>query len=63
MKVVILSMAIFAVISTILSLIESFKTRNKINEIISKHNLLAKALACDLQTIEKEVENLKNQMK
>ena len=59
MKVVISSMAIFAFISTILILIDSIKTRNKINEIISKHNLLVKSL----QKIEKEVENLKNQMK
>ena len=63
MKVVILSMAIFAFICTILNLIDSFKTRKKINEIISKHNLLVKSLGCDLQKIEKEVENLKNQMK
>ncbi len=63
MKVVILSMAIFAFICTILILIDSFKTRNKINEIISKHNLLIESLVCHLQKIEKEVENLKNQMK
>ncbi len=63
MEIVILSMAIFTVINIILILIDSFKTRNKINEVISKHNLLAKTLACDLQTIEKEIENLKNQMK
>ena len=63
MKVVILSMAIFAVTSTISILIGSFKTRNKINEVISKHNLLVKLLVRNLQTIEKEIENLKNQMK
>ena len=63
MKIVILSMAIFAFISTILNLIESFKTRKRINEIISKHNLLIKLLVRELQKIEKEVENLKNQMK
>ena len=59
MKVVILSMAIFAVINIILILIDSFKTRKKINEIISKHNSLVESL----QKTEKEVENLKNQMK
>ena len=59
MKTVILSMAIFAVISTILILIDSIKTRDKINEIISKHNLLVESL----QKIEKEVEKLKNKMK
>ena len=59
MKVIILSMAIFAVISTILILIDSLKTRKKINEIISKHNLLVESL----QKIEKEVEKLKNKMK
>ena len=63
MEVVILSMAIFAFICTILNLIDLFKTRNKINEVVSKHNLLVKSLVCDLQKIEKEVENLKNQMK
>ena len=62
MEVVILSMAIFAFICTILNLIDLFKTRNKINEVVSKHNLLVKSLVCDLQKIEKEVENLKNQM-
>ena len=63
MKVVILSMAIFAFISAILNLIDSFKTRNRINEVISKHNLLVKLLVRNLQTIEKEIENLKNQIK
>ena len=63
MKEVILIMAIFAFISTILNLIDSIKTRNKINEILSKHNLLVESLVCDLQKMEKEVENLKNQMK
>ena len=63
MKAVILSMVIFAFISIILNLIDSFKTRKKINEIIAKHNLLVKLLVCDLQKIEKDVENLKNQTK
>ena len=63
MKVVILSMAIFAVISTILILIDSFKTRKKINEVRLKHKWLVESLICELQTIEKEIENLKNQMK
>ncbi len=63
MKVIILSMAIFAVISTILTLIDSLKTRKKINEVKSKHNWLVESIICELQTIEKEIEKLKNQMK
>lgn len=63
MEIVILSMVVFAFISAFFIFIDSLRIRKKMNEIISKHNLLAKALACDLQTIEKEIENLKNQMK
>lgn len=63
MKAVILSIVIFAFINTILNLIDSFRIRNKINDVISKHNSLVKSLVSDLTSIEKEVDNLKNKMK
>ena len=63
MKAVIISMAIFAFFSTILNLIDLLSLRKKINEVKSKHNWLVESLICELQTIEKEIENLKNQMK
>ena len=63
MEIVILSMTAFAVISTILNVIDSFKTRDKVNEIISKHNSLVESLQKAEKEIEKEIENLKNQIK